>query len=250
RGRVLTDDELYMDYASVGSVQIGGPYQIVGAANDTPSRRAMFVCQPRGSGDEHSCAARILSRIARLAYRRPAVKADVDTLLEFFDKGRAEGGSFDAGVQFALERALVDHYYLLDYIHHEPMRGMTALYDASTYVNERSWLDLLRANYTFVNERLARHYRIPGVYGSRFRRVTLPNPDERGGLLANAAVLATTSYPDRTSPVLRGKWLLNNIFGLQVPPPPPGVDTNLGDTRPGARPPAIRERLAQHRRDS
>src|SRR5205814_2531118 len=119
RGRVLTDDELYMDYASVGSVQIGGPYQIVGAANDTPSRRAIFVCQPRGSGDEHSCAAKILTRIARLAYRRPAVKADVDTLLEFFDKGRAEGGSFDAGVQFALERALVDPDFLLR-VHRDP----------------------------------------------------------------------------------------------------------------------------------
>ena len=89
--------------------------------------------------------------------------------------------------------------------------------------------DLLNANYTFVNERLARHYGIPGIYGSRFRRVTLPNHDQRGGLLAQGALLATTSYPDRTSPVLRGKWLLNNIFGLPVPPPPPGVDTNLGD---------------------
>ena len=107
-------------------------------------------------------------------------------------------------------------------------------------------LDLLRADYTFVNERLARHYGIPGIYGSRFRRVTLPNPDQRGGLLAHGALLATTSYPDRTSPVLRGKWLLNNIFGLPVPPPPPGVDTNLPETKPGAAPPTIRERLAQH----
>src|SRR5918911_421566 len=112
---------------------------------------------------------------------------------------------------------------------------------------DRSVLDLLRADYTFVNERLARHYRIPGIYGSRFRRVTLPNLEERGGLLANGALLSTTSYPDRTSPVLRGKWLLNNIFGLPVPPPPPGVDTNLADTKPGAAPVSIRERLAMHR---
>ena len=89
------------------------------------------------------------------------------------------------------------------------------------------------ADYTFVNERLARHYGIPGIYGSRFRRVTLPNPDQRGGLLAHGALLATTSYPDRTSPVLRGKWLLNNIFGLPVPPPPPGVDTNLRGDQAG-----------------
>jgi len=106
----------------------------------------------------------------------------------------------------------------------------------------------LNADYTFVNERLARHYGIPGVYGSRFRRVTLPNHEQRGGLLAEGALLATTSYPDRTSPVLRGKWLLNNIFGLQVPPPPPGVDMNLNE-KPGARPASIRERLAEHRKD-
>src|SRR5262249_2852279 len=108
---------------------------------------------------------------------------------------------------------------------------------------------LLRANYTFVNERLARHYGIPGVYGSRFRKVILPDPDQRGGLLAHGALLATTSYPDRTSPVLRGKWLLNNIFGLPVPPPPPGVDPNLAETKAGAVPPTIRERLAQHRQN-
>ena len=125
----------------------------------------------------------------------------------------------------------------------------TELFVASTLREDRSVLDLLRANYTFVNERLARHYGIPGIYGSRFRRVTLPNADQRGGLLANGALLATTSYPDRTSPVLRGKWLLNNIFGLQVPPPPPGVDTNLAETRPGAVPASIRERLARHRND-
>jgi hypothetical protein len=108
-------------------------------------------------------------------------------------------------------------------------------------------VSLLNADYTFVNERLARHYGIPGIYGSRFRRVTLPNPDQRGGLLAEGALLATTSYPDRTSPVLRGKWLLNNIFGLPVPPPPPGVDQNLPEGKPGAAPPSMRERLAQHR---
>jgi hypothetical protein len=131
----------------------------------------------------------------------------------------------------------------------EAFKRETELFVASTLREDRSVLDLLRANYTFVNERLARHYGLPGIYGSRFRRVTLPISDQRGGLLANAALLATTSYPDRTSPVLRGKWLLNNMFGLPVPPPPPGVDTNLSETRPGAVPASIRERLAQHRKD-
>src|SRR4029079_5387437 len=96
-------------------------------------------------------------------------------------------------------------------------------------------------NYTFVNERLARHYGISGIYGSRFRRVMLPNHDQRGGLLAQGALLATTSYPDRTSPVLRGKWLLNNIFGLPIPPPPPGVAMNL-NVPAGAATTTIRQR--------
>jgi len=123
----------------------------------------------------------------------------------------------------------------------------TELFVESTVREDRSVTDLLKANYTFVNERLARHYGIPGVYGSRFRRVTLTNTDQRGGLLAQGALLATTSYPDRTSPVLRGKYLLDNIFGLPVPPPPPGVDTNLAADKPGTAPRSIRERLSQHR---
>src|SRR5262249_29708898 len=86
RGRVIANDQIYMDYASVGSVQIGGPYQVERAAVDTPSRRALLVCQPKGSSDERACATRILSRTARLAYRRLVTKADVQTLLEFFDR--------------------------------------------------------------------------------------------------------------------------------------------------------------------
>jgi hypothetical protein len=121
------------------------------------------------------------------------------------------------------------------------------MFVASTLREDRSVLDLLRADYTFVNERLARHYGLPGIAGSRFRRVTLPDPNQRGGLLAHGALLATTSYPERTSPVLRGKWLLNNIFGVPVPNPPPGVNTNLAENKPGAPPATIRERLAQHR---
>jgi hypothetical protein len=123
----------------------------------------------------------------------------------------------------------------------------TELFIESTLRDDRSVVELLNANYTFVNERLARHYGIPKIYGSRFRRVSLSNADQRGGLLAHGSVLATTSYPDRTSPVLRGKFLLNNILGLPSPPPPPGVDTNLAEVKPNVTPPTIRERLAQHR---
>jgi hypothetical protein len=349
RGRVLTNDEVYMGYASVGSVQIGGPYQIDpdrsdNPKRDTPSRRAIFVCQPKAASDERACAARILSRIARLAYRRPVTDGDVQTLLMFFDQGRGDEGSFDAGIQFALERVLVDPDFLLrvyrgragapgatgtlsdlelatrlsfflwssipdERLLHLAERGQltkpqvlegevrrmladpraidalvddfaaqwinlrrvgevvvhpdfypnfdenlleafkqeTELFIASTLREDRSVSDLLRADYTFVNERLARHYGIPGIYGSRFRRVTLPDPRQRGGLLAHGSILSTTSYPDRTSPVLRGKWLLDNIFGVAVPPPPPGVDTSFPEIKPGTVPPTIRERLAQHR---
>ena len=345
RGRVIADDQIYMDYANVGSVQIGGPYQTAGAAKDTSSRRAIFVCQPRATAEDRSCAATILSRMARRAYRRPVTKADTNTLLGFFDEGRKDGGTFDDGIQFALERMLVDPDFLLR-VYRDPAKPVgtapyaltdlelasrlsfflwssipddhlltlaeqrelakpsileaevrrmladpratdalvnnfaaqwlnlrqveevvvnpekypnydeslleafqreTEMFVASTLREDRSVNDLLSADYTFVNERLARHYGIPGVYGSRFRRVTLPNREQRGGLLAQGALLVTTSYPDRTSPVLRGKWLLNNIFGTPIPPPPPGVNTTLVEAKPGAMPPSIRDRLALHR---
>ncbi len=348
-GRVISNDQVYMGYANVGSVEIGGPYNTPltpkqPALEATSSRKAIFVCEPpKASAEERPCATTILSRIARLAYRRPVTKADTDTLLQFFDKGRKDGGSFDSGIQFALERMLVDPDFLLR-VHRDPaastaasyrmsdlelasrlsfflwssvpddrlltlaerrelsnpatldkeVRRMLAdsratdalvhdfaaqwlnlrqiedvvvdpvkypLYDesllqgfqqetemfvASNLRDDRSVDELLNADYTFVNERLARHYGIPGVYGTRFRRVTLPDHNQRGGLLAQGALLVTTSYPDRTSPVLRGKWLLNNIFGTPIPPPPPGVNATL-ETKPGVIPPTMRERLAQHR---
>jgi hypothetical protein len=98
----------------------------------------------------------------------------------------------------------------------------TALFFQSMIREDRSILDLLRADYTFLNERLARHYGIDGIYGSEFRRVTLAN-EERKGLLGQGSVLTVTSYPNRTSPTLRGKWLLENLLGSPPPPPPPNV---------------------------
>ena len=92
----------------------------------------------------------------------------------------------------------------------------------------RGVVELLTADYTFVNERLARHYHIPGIYGSQFRRVTLAD-DARRGLLGKGSVLMVTSHADRTSPVVRGKWILENILGATVPPPPPDVPS-LKDT--------------------
>jgi mono/diheme cytochrome c family protein len=356
-GRVISNDQVYMGLANVGSVEIGGPYDAPliskKPGTESASRKAIFVCQPPGAAaEERPCATTILTKISRLAYRRPVTKGDVDTLLQFFDKGRKDGGSFDSGIQFALERMLVDPDFLLR-VHRDPGKPVASpvvrpiaatsyklndlevasrlsfflwssipddrllglaergeltnpvtlekevrrmlgdpratdalvhdfaaqwlnlrqiedvvvdpvkypLYDesllqgfqtetemfvASNLRDDRSVDELLNANYSFLNERLARHYGIPGIYGTRFRRVTLPDSKQRGGLLAQGALLVTTSYPDRTSPVLRGKWLLNNIFGLPIPPPPPGVNATL-ETKPGTVPATMRERLAQHR---
>jgi Protein of unknown function (DUF1592)/Protein of unknown function (DUF1588)/Protein of unknown function (DUF1587)/Protein of unknown function (DUF1585)/Protein of unknown function (DUF1595)/Planctomycete cytochrome C len=346
RGRVITNDQVYMGFANVAQIQVGGPYKKDDAkSKDTPSRRAIFICEPKNAAEERPCANKILARIARLAYRRPVKDQDVPTLAEFFDQGRAQGKTFEAGIQFALERMLVDPDFLLRVIR-EPAkqpagpyalsdlelasrlsfflwssipddrlltlaeRGQlsnpqnlekevrrmmadprasqsltdnfaaqwlnlrrvpevvvdpivypnydlsllqgfqqeTEMFVAANISEDRPLSELINANYTFVNERLARQYGIPGIYGSRFRRITLPNPNQRGGLLAQGALLATTSYPERTSPVLRGKWLLNNILGLPVPPPPPGVDTNI-ENKAGAVPKSIRERLAEHRKN-
>jgi len=120
------------------------------------------------------------------------------------------------------------------------------LFFGSIMREDRSVMDLLTADYTFVNERLARHYGIPQVYGSRFRRVTLgPEFEARRGLLGKGGVLMSTSRADRTSPVLRGKWILENLIGTAPPAPPANVPPL--DAKPGAKPRTIRERMAAHR---
>jgi hypothetical protein len=129
----------------------------------------------------------------------------------------------------------------------EGFRQETELFFDSIIHEDRSVMDLLNANYTFVNERLARHYGIPNVYGSRFRRVTITD-DARRGLLGQGSFLLVTSYATRTSPVLRGKWILENVLGTPVPPPPPNVPA-LKDNAPGAKPLSVRERLEEHRKN-
>jgi mono/diheme cytochrome c family protein len=129
----------------------------------------------------------------------------------------------------------------------EAFQKETELFIEAQLREDRSILDLLTANFTFLNERLARHYGIPGVYGSHFRRVTFGD-DSRGGLLGQGSVLTVTSYPTRTSPVLRGKWLLENILGTPPPPPPPNVPA-LKDTGESGRPASVRERMELHRKN-
>jgi hypothetical protein len=127
----------------------------------------------------------------------------------------------------------------------QSFRRETELLFGSIVKEDRNVLDLLRADYTFVNERLARHYGIPGIYGSRFRRVPVTQ-DARRGILGQGSMLAVTSHAERTSPVLRGKWVLENLLGLPVPPPPPDVPTLKGNPE-GQKPKTLREQMAEHR---
>ncbi len=343
-GSVLSDDEMYDGNPAVDSVAIGGPHQITGPG-DTPSRQKIFTCRPQRVADEEPCATKILSTLARRAYRRPVKTRDVQILMAFFKAGRSNGEGFDSSIQLALERLLVDPEFLLR-IHPKPenlapgrayrisdlevasrlsfflwsslpdetlldlaergrladpkileqqVRRMvtdsraTALVDnfsaqwlhlrnladvvvdplmfpdfddnlreafqretelflASTLREDRSVLGLLSADYTFVNERLARHYGIPGIYGSRFRRITLPNTHQRGGLLGHGGLLAMTAYPNRTSPVLRGKWLLDTILGAPPPAPPANVPA-LPERGENGKTVSVRARLEQHRKN-
>jgi mono/diheme cytochrome c family protein len=121
----------------------------------------------------------------------------------------------------------------------------TELFVGSVMHEDRPILDLMTADYSFVNERLARHYAIPDIYGSQFRRVTLAD-DARRGLLGKGSVLMVTSHADRTSPVVRGKWILENLLGASVPPPPPEVPP-LKEREEDQKPRSMREQMAEHR---
>jgi len=343
----VTDYAYAMDYGrpdmspAVATVTIGGPYDVAGMG-ETESRRRIFACTPGNSDEQEPCARRILSHLARLAYRRPVTDTDVDDLLGFYQSGRAEGG-FEEGVEAALQRILVDPEFLFR-IERDPAgaaprspyrlsdlelasrlsfflwssipddelltlaeqgklqdsavleaqaRRMLAdprskslvdnfagqwLYlrnvarawpnpdafpefdanlrsafqqESSLFVEsmireDRSVLDLLKADYTFVNERLARHYGIPNIYGSHFRRITLADAN-RQGLIGQGSILTVTSYATRTSPTIRGKWLLENILGMPPPPPPanvPSLDEKKGDD---GKPLTVRQQLEIHR---
>ena len=345
-GRLPANSEAYLDYQKVHAVEIGGPYATAEGVRESPSYNLIFSCYPERLAEETTCAAQILSRVARQAYRRPVTEEDATLLLEFFNRGREQGGSFDHGIQFALEFMLSDPDFLIrsysdteqfsdgaiyelndlelasrlaffiwssapdetllelaergrlsdPVVYDQQVRRMladergvntlvedfaaqwlnlrrldevtintvlfphydvslleafgreTELFIRETLRTDSSILDLLSADYTFVNERLARHYGVEGIYGSRFRKVELRDNTQRGGLLAHGALLTVTSYPGRTSPVLRGKWLLDNLLGTP-PPSPPGNVPALTEVNTGQIPKGIRERLAQHRSD-
>lgn len=326
---------------AIDSLAIEGPYNATGPGA-TSSRARILQCTPAGQADEEPCATRILASLARRAYRRPAVQAEVDALLGFFKQGRERGG-FEAGIRFALERLLVDPNFLFrierdppktrtgaaypisdlelasrlsfflwssmpddellevagDGTLHDPfvltaqVRRMladgrsralvdnfatgwlslrrlrevtpdpeifagfdgnlrdafareTELFIGSQLREDKSVLDLLTSSDTFVNDRLARSYGIPGIYGSHFRRITNTHAD-RAGLLGQGSVLAITSYPTRTSPVLRGRWILESLLGTPPPSPPPNIPALPDDDR--SQPTTVRERMERHRRN-
>ncbi len=327
--------------AAISSLLVGGPYDAK-VPQDSPSRQLIFVCQPSGASDEMPCATKILSRLARRAYRRSASNDDVETLLGFYKQARA-AGSFDDGIRAAVERVLVSPDFLFRIEADPPnaapgqvyrisdvelasrlsfalwssipddtlldaaingklrepavldqqvsrlladprartslvqnffaewlqIRNVRLLNPESTkfpwfddnlraaFVKEielfldaqlkedRSIVSLLTSNETFLNEQLARHYGIPDVYGSHFRRVTLKD-ENRFGLLGKASVLAVTSYTTRTSPTIRGKWLLENILAAPMPAPPPNVPALESSNKDG-KPLSVREMLEMHR---
>ncbi len=141
--------------------------------------------------------------------------------------------------------------YLFPDFDEEARRSMeqeTKLFFADQLHRNRSMVELLSARYTFLNERLAEHYGIPNVYGTRMRRVDLPADSPRGGLLGQGSLLLVTSYPNRTSPVLRGKWVLDSLLGSPPPEPPPNVPA-LKDTGAGGQPATVRARLEEHRKN-
>jgi cytochrome c551/c552 len=341
-------DEQYSDFrinsaftapGGVQTVVITGPFKAT-STGDTPSRHRIFICNPANAAEESGCAKKIVSTMARRAYRRPVTEDEVATLMTFYEKGRA-GGDFEVGVQQALARILVapaflyraetepagtkpgtpyrlssvdlasrlsfflwsslpddelldvavkgtlrdpkvlqqqvkrmladpksaaltnnfagQWLFLRDLAHvqtsaanfddnlRQSFKTETEMLFANVVREDESLLRLLDANYTFVDERLARHYGIPNIHGSYFRRIDLPADSPRRGLLGQGSILTVTSVATRTSPVTRGRWILENLLGTPAPIPPPGVDTNLEKNPEEVKNTSLRHRLEVHR---
>ncbi len=336
----------YTYYPAVGYLKIAGPFDAQVAA-DTPSRRKIFVCRPANAAEERPCAERIVSALARSAFRRPVTDRDTESLMNLYEASQKNGG-FETRIEMAIRGILADPDFLfrteaepanltpgsnyrisdlelasrlsfflwssipdnqlLDLASrgklHDPLvleqqarrmlkddrshalvesfgaqwlslrnlndfepnaltfpdwednlrqafRRETEMFLESIVREDRNVMDLLTADYTFVNERLARHYGIPNIYGSRFRRVTLgPEFDVRRGLLGKGSYLAVSSLPERISFVKRGVWVLETVLGTHPPDPPPVVP-QLEET-PGAdggRVLSLRERMEMHRKN-
>jgi len=320
---------------------VTGPFSATGPG-DTPSRRRIFVCRPATRAEEEPCARKIITTLARRAYRGDLTAADTQRLMAFYQSGR-QTGNFEKGIQNALQRILASPKFVF-HIEAEPadaaVKGIYNISDqelasrlsfflwstvpddellqlaskgvlhtsgvleqqvrrmladpkaealttnfASQWLylrnlknmqplseeypdfddnlrqafeeeaqrffqsivkEDRNVLDLMTADYTFLNERLARHYHVPNIYGSHFRRVTLTD-DTRRGLLGKGAVLMVTSHTDRTSPVVRGKWILENLLGAPPPAPPANVPPLNENPQRAGKVLTMRERMEEHR---
>ena len=314
----------------VGSMLFIGPYP---SQVEKESRKKIFVCDPKVGGDP--CVSKIVSTLARRAYRRPVTKPEVDALVRFVGLAQSEGQSLEQGVQLAIQAMLVSPHFLfrverdpqakahpitefelasrlsyflwssmpddellnvaekkqlrasidaqikrmledpksaalaanfagqwletrnLDQVKPDPkkfpewgpelreaMKAETRLFFEAVLRENRPITDFLDSKYTFLNEQLAKHYGIDDVIGPDFRKVVLTTP-ERGGILTHASVLTVSSYPTRTSPVIRGKYVLENILGTPPPPPPPDVpaldEASVGNAG------SMRQQLEKHR---
>ena len=339
------------------TVSIDGPYNVRGVG-EGPSRERLYVCHPAAKSpsasgaDETGCATKILSNLARRAFRRPVTAADLEAPMSFYKQARQQvagktGGNFDDGIRAGVARVLSSPYFLYriekdppgvragaahpvsdielasrlsfflwssipdeklldlavagrlrepavfaEQVHRmlgdertdalvenftgqwlqlrnleakvvpdllmfpdfddntrKGFRKETELFFGYILREDRSTLELLNADYTFVDERLARNYGIPGVYGPQFRRVKLTDPNRRG-LLGQGSILSLTSVATRTSPVFRGKYVLSTFLNTPPPPPPPNVPS-LDESNKNASTVAktVRAQLELHRKN-
>ncbi len=329
------------------TVSIDGPYNVRGVG-EGPSRERLFVCHPAAKGsDDTACANKILTNLARRAFRRPVSVADIEAPMSFYKRSRESGGNFDDGIRAGVARVLSSPYFLYRIEKDPPaarpgvahpvsdielasrlsfflwssipdeklldvaaagklrdpevfasqvrrmlsddrteslvenftgqwlqlrnleskvvpdillfpdfddnmrkgFRKETELFFEYVLRNDRSTIDLLNADYTFVDERLARHYGIAGVYGPRFRKVKIADPNRRG-LLGQGSILAMTSVATRTSPVYRGKYVLSTFLNTPPPAPPPNVPTLEDSAKEAAAiPKTVRALLELHRKN-
>ena len=328
-------------------LRIVGPKNVTGIS-DTPSRRKIFTCRPTAGADEIPCAKRIISTLARQAYRRPSTDMDLEDLLSVFQQGRRAPAKneapFDSGIRTVVQTLVSDPEFVFRFEHTPPnvqpgtnyrisdlelaarlsyflwssapddqlitlasqgklkdaavleqqvrrmladprsealstvfaaqwlqlqnlrdvqpdaflypnfdrnladsMRRETELLFDSIVHEDHNIVDLLTANYTFVDELLAKHYGIPNVLGPRFRRVTVTD-ENRLGILGHASILTLTSVSNRTSPVQRGKWVMIALLGTP-PPPPPATVPPLKETGENEKIQSVREKMEMHRKN-
>ncbi len=345
-------DDAYSDFrvdsqygvgGGVSTLVITGPFNASGAG-DTPSRNRIFVCHPANEAEEAPCARKILTTLARRAFRRPlADDTEVNGLMTFYEQGRKDG-DFETGIQQAVARILVAPRFIFrteeesatakagaayrisdlalasrlsfflwssipddellelasagklkdpavleqqvrrmvkdpksdalvknfagqwlflrdvagaapdtkefdENLRRAMIKETEMLFD-SIVREDKSLLTLLDADYTFVNERLARHYGIPNIRGDYFRKISLAADSPRRGLMGQGSILLVTSIATRTSPVLRGKWVLQNILGTPPPVPPPNVEINLEADPKAPKASSLRDRLELHRQQA